>query len=143
MVWLNEGTQVGKVAEIVADGKTSTQWGLNEDERGIFICFDLSGNALSNDVFSSEDQLEDEGVGLLSRVELGLVKDLLRKTDLNLAPPKGSLCALSKIFLNSRGGQFEHGWIVSIRIPKSTSVKEWIFSSDLSSLKEFNEDDTA
>lgn len=73
VVWLNEGTQVGRVSEIIDDEFKVAKWGLKLGEYGVFICLDLSGNTLTNDVFQSEKQFADEGIGVLDDSELSIL----------------------------------------------------------------------
>jgi hypothetical protein len=73
VVWLNEGTQVGKISEIIDDEFKVAKWGLEPGEYGVFICLDLSGNKLTNDIFQAEKQFVDEGIGVLSSSELSMI----------------------------------------------------------------------
>lgn len=59
-IWWNEGERCGRVASIIETEEEWLKWGL--DEPGIFICTDFSRKTLTEDVFNSEEQLEDEGI---------------------------------------------------------------------------------
>ena len=139
LIWINEGTQVAKVADIIDSKARATDWGLSEGERGIFVCFDLSGERVSNDLFNSEDQFEDEGIGVLSNAELELIQELLRKAIHNeTSSEQCRSYALSREAVPSDQKHFEHRWIVSVLGLDSLLEKELIFSTDLSDLQEVN-----
>ena len=129
VVWINEGSQIGKVAEILDDANKAALWELKKDERGVFFCLDPSKDEMSIDLYYSEKFLEDEGIEPLSRAELDIVDKLVRIANIEYPVSERHACALS---FETQPND-DHCWIVSI-LNNGETVKELMFSSDLSRL---------
>ena len=72
IVWLNEGTQVGFIYEIITK---PDEWGLEKSDKGVMIQslhpLDAREKEYSPGLqFVTEEQFEDEGIGRLSSKEL-------------------------------------------------------------------------
>lgn len=75
VIWWNEGGCIGRVACIVDTPDSWISKGLAEP--GIFICNDLAFDELTCDVFNSEAQFLDEGIGKLSCDEMRGLTDAI------------------------------------------------------------------
>ena len=60
-VWVNEGSDIAIVAEVLESKEKISSWGVGEP--GIMVCFDLKKRDYSCDAFIALSQFNDEGIG--------------------------------------------------------------------------------
>lgn len=63
LVWWNEGTRKGRVAQIVSSKLQQKSWGL--DEEGVFLCINEEAEELTCDLFQPLAGFEEEGIDLV------------------------------------------------------------------------------
>lgn len=88
-VWWNEGTNVGRVSEIVESSSDLKRWGLKEP--GFFVCNNLFSQTLTQDVFTPVDLFESEGIGKVDPETVAAIhslhEQLCRQEDIDPETP--------------------------------------------------------
>lgn len=77
IIWINEGSWVGKISSIISTEDDMQKWGV--EEPGIMVTFDLSGTTNRAHAFLPERLFLSEGVELLRHEEICFISDMYRR----------------------------------------------------------------